>query len=152
MRNEKSDRGRTVRDLMTRDPQCVTERESLRDAARKMKSQDVGSLPVVQSDGDRKIIGMVTDRDIVVRVLADGRNPEDCVVRDAMSEHIISVHEDDPVDRVFQVMSENQVRRVPVLNQSEEIVGIVAQADIATQSKQQSKVAKTVEEISERNH
>ncbi|MHB0971700.1 MAG: CBS domain-containing protein [Thermoanaerobaculia bacterium] len=152
MAKDESDRGRTVSDLMTRDPQCVTERESLREVARKMKSADVGSLPVVQSDGDKKIIGMVTDRDIVVRILADGRNPDDCTVRDAMTDHVVSVHENDSLDRVFQVMSENQIRRVPVVNQREEIVGIVAQADIATQTEQEHRVARTIEEISERSH
>lgn len=144
------DRGKTVRDLMTPNPECVTESDSLRDAARKMKSEDIGAIPVIQSEGGRKIIGMVTDRDIVTRVVADGRNPDECTVRDAMTKEVFSVREDDSIERVHQVMRERQVRRVPVVDQREELVGIVAQADIATENNDK-RVGETVERISERS-
>ncbi|HVT02025.1 MAG TPA: CBS domain-containing protein [Thermoanaerobaculia bacterium] len=139
--------GEKVRDVMTPNPQTVTEKESLQVAAKTMLDEDCGSLPVV--DQHRKVIGMVTDRDIVIRVVAQGRNPAQSTVSDAMTKSAFSVHEEDSLDRVFDLMSEKQVRRLPVVNQKEEIVGIIAQADLATEGDQRKRLAKTVEEISQ---
>lgn len=142
-------RSERVRDIMTRDPQCVTTSQKLGDVARVMRDEDCGAVPVVAGEGDRKIIGMVTDRDIVIRVVAEGKNPTDTPVEIAMTKEVYSVKEDDSVDKVFRVMSDKQVRRVPVVDDRGMIVGIVAQADIATDTNDTHKVARTVEEISE---
>ena len=138
-----------VRDIMTRDPQCVTQNEMLGRVAKMMRDGDCGAIPVIAGDNDKKIIGMITDRDIVIRVVADGKNPGDVPVQTAMTKEIYSVKEDDSVEKVFKVMSDRQVRRVPVVDQNGQLVGIVAQADIATESEDTRKVARTVEEISE---
>ncbi|HEX8154402.1 MAG TPA: CBS domain-containing protein [Thermoanaerobaculia bacterium] len=137
---------RHVRDVMTANPQSVSEKDSVLEVARIMRDADTGIVPVV--DG-RKIIGMVTDRDIVVRAIADGRNIGDVRVNEIMTKHVRSVTEDTSVDEVLNLMSSAQVRRVPVVNGSNELVGIVSMGDISTNTNRDGKVGQTVENISE---
>src|ERR1044071_6317560 len=118
---------RRVRDIMTADPACVMERDSIVEAARIMKSEDAGVVPVI--DADRKLIGIITDRDIVVRLVAEGRNPLDSKVNEAMTKHIRSVREDATVDEVVSIMRGANVRRVPVCDDSDRIVGIISMGD-----------------------
>lgn len=139
--------GRELRSVMTRDPQCVTEQDSLQEVARLMLDCDCGALPVV-GEGER-LIGMITDRDIVVRVLAKGRDCSQATVRDAMTSETQSVRENDSLESVFQVMRDNKVRRVPVVDESGRVIGIVAQADLALDTSRDREVGKTVEKISE---
>jgi CBS domain-containing protein len=136
-----------VREVMTRDPQCVTERDTVREAARIMQSADTGVVPVV--DDGRRIIGMITDRDIVVRLVAEGKDPMNARVNEAMTKSVRKVDEDAPINEVVELMSSAQIRRVPVVNKNDEIVGIVSLADLATETNQTGKVGKTVENISE---
>jgi CBS domain-containing protein len=135
-----------VRDVMTPNPKCVTEKDSILEAARIMRDEDTGVVPVV--DG-KKVIGMVTDRDIVVRGVADGKDATNLSVREVMTKNVRSVREDGTVDEALDLMSRAEIRRVPVVNQSNELVGIVSLGDIATSSNRDGKVGKTVEEISE---
>ncbi|HEV2722777.1 MAG TPA: CBS domain-containing protein [Thermoanaerobaculia bacterium] len=138
---------RLVRDIMTRDPECLTEKDSVVEAARIMKREDTGVVPIV--DDNRKLVGMITDRDIVVRLLGDGRNPLDCKVSEAMSKSVRSVGEDSMVDEVLSVMRSANVRRVPVCDKSGRVVGIVSMADLATESGEKGKVGDVVQDISE---
>lgn len=138
-----------VRDIMTREPQCVTADEKVGQVAKLMRDEDCGAIPVVAGSSDKKIVGMITDRDIVVRVIAEGKNPADVAVQVVMTKEIYSVKEDDSVESVFKVMSDRQVRRVPVVDKNNQLIGIVAQADIATESNDSHKVARTVQDISE---
>jgi CBS domain-containing protein len=136
-----------VSEVMTPDPQCVSEKDSILDAARIMQSADTGVVPVV--DG-KKIIGMITDRDIVVRLIAEGKDVQNARVNEAMTRTVRKVDEDAPIDQVVELMSNAQIRRVPVVNKKDEIVGIVSLADLATTgSTKKGRVGKTVEEISE---
>ena len=137
---------RQVRDVMTPNPECVSERDSIRDVARIMKEQDTGVVPVV--DGKR-IIGLITDRDIVVRGIAEGREMSTVKVNEIMSKSVRSVKEDTPLNEVLDLMSSAEIRRVPVVNGNDELVGIVSLGDIATNSKEDGRVGKTVENISE---
>jgi CBS domain-containing protein len=137
---------RHVRDVMTPNPECVSERDSLRDVARIMKEQDTGVVPVV--DG-KKIIGMITDRDIVVRGLAEGKDLANCRVNEVMTKHVRSVREDANVDEVLDLMSNAEVRRVPVVNGNDELVGIISVGDIAVNTNRDGKVGKAIEDISE---
>jgi CBS domain-containing protein len=139
-------RGRSVRDVMTPNPVTVGEKDTIRDAAQIMAREDTGVVPVV--DG-RKIVGLITDRDIVVRLVAEGRDPGSASVGDAMSKSVRSVKEDTPVTEVLELMSRAQVRRVPVVNDGNELVGIVSIGDISTETNQDNKVGKTMENISE---
>jgi CBS domain-containing protein len=137
---------RHVRDVMTLNPECVSERDSIRDVARIMKEQDTGVVPVV--DG-KKIIGLITDRDIVVRGIAEGRDVSSVKVNEIMTKSVRSVKEDAPLSEVLDLMSNAEVRRVPVVNGNNELVGIVSLGDIATNTNQDGRVGKAVENISE---
>ena len=146
-RTQKSGPGsRHIRDVMTPNPECVSEKDSIRDVARIMKDQDTGVVPVV--DGKR-VIGLITDRDIVVRGLAEGKNLENVRVNELMTKSIRSVREDASVDEALNLMSNAEIRRVPVVNHNDEIVGILSLGDIASQGNRDGKVGKAVEEISE---
>jgi CBS domain-containing protein len=134
-----------IRDVMTANPKTVTEKNTVRDAARIMADTDTGVVPVVNG---HKIIGMVTDRDIVVRLLAAGKDLSTASVGEAMTRTVRSVKEDAPVSEVLALMSSAQIRRVPVVNQKDELVGIVSIGDLATAG-ENGKIGKTVEDISE---
>ena len=140
------DRNRHIRDVMTPNPECVGEKDSIRDVARIMKDQDTGVVPVVEG---KKIIGLITDRDIVVRGLAEGKDLQSMRVNELMTKSIRSVREDASVNEALEMMSNSEIRRVPVVNQNDELVGIVSLGDIASQTNQDGRVGKTVENISE---
>ena len=135
-----------IRDVMTTNPACVSAKDSIRDVAKIMVREDTGVVPVV--DG-KKVIGMITDRDIVVRLVAEGKDPSSAKVNEAMSKDVRSVKEDSTVNDALQLMSTAQIRRVAVVNNNNEIVGIVSMKDIATESTDSGKVGKTVEKISQ---
>ena len=141
------DQNNRVRDVMTPDPQCVRDGDSILDAARIMQNADTGVVPVI--DGGKKIVGMITDRDIVVRLIAAGKDPQKSRVSEAMTKSVRKVDENAKIDDVVELMSNAQIRRVPVVNRNDEIVGIVSLADLATGQTKSDKVGKTVEEISE---
>lgn len=145
--NEKSGRdSRRIRDVMTANPECVSDGASIQDAARIMKDRDTGVVPVV--DG-KKVIGLITDRDIVVRGIAEGKNLDSVRVNELMTKTVRSVREDADVNEVLNLMSSAEIRRVPVVNASDELVGIVSIGDIAANSSQDARVGRAVEEISE---
>lgn len=147
MANQKSGPGsRQIRDVMTANPECVSEKDSIRDVARIMKSQDTGVVPVV--DG-KKIIGMITDRDIVVRGLAEGKDLENTRVNELMTKSVRSVREDATVNEALDMMSNAEIRRVAVVNGNDELVGIVSLGDISTSTNQDGKIGQAVENISE---
>lgn len=137
---------RQIRDVMTANPDCVSERDSLHDVARIMKDRDTGVVPVV--DG-RKIIGLITDRDIVVRGLAEGKNLENATVTDLMTKQVRSVRDDATVNEALELMSSAEVRRVAVVNKNDELVGIVSLGDISINTDKDGKVGKAVESISQ---
>jgi len=136
-------------DVMTREPACCEPGESIARAAQLMKSEDVGAVPVVESAASRKLVGIITDRDIVVKVLADGRSVESSTVRDAMTSNPVTCHEDDDVSRALSAMAERKVRRIPVVDGSGALRGIIAQADIATRLHRDKTTGDLVEAISE---
>jgi CBS domain-containing protein len=118
----------TARDIMTPDVTCVSEKETLADAARKMADLDVGSLPICGQDN--RLHGMITDRDIVVKAIAKGRNPADVSAGELAQGKPVTVGADDDVAEVLRTMSEHQVRRLPVID-GHDLVGIVALSDVA---------------------
>ena len=132
----------TIAEVMTTDVEVVRPEETLRDAARAMADLDVGSLPVC--DG-RRMIGMVTDRDITIRGVAEGKGP-DAPVRDVMTDDVVWCTDTDSVDEVLQQMSDAQVRRIPVVDRDRQLVGIVALGDIALEEKED--VDETLRDIS----
>lgn len=136
-------------EVMTREPACCEPGDSIVRAASLMKQEDVGSLPVVDSHEDRKLIGIVTDRDLVVRVLAEGNQVDRATVRDAMSSDPSACRETDDVERAVQLMAERQVRRMPIVDGQGRLVGIIAQADVATRVNRDQQTGEMVEAISE---
>lgn len=118
----------TARDLMTSPAEFLQESDSLTVAAQALKTSNVGSMPVKDDNG--KVVGVVTDRDIVVKSVAEGANPDDARVADVASSTVVSVSADDDAQAVMQALSDNQVRRLPVLD-GEELVGVISQADVA---------------------
>lgn len=141
-----TDKNQHVRDVMTPNPKCVSEKDSIQDVARIMKDQDTGVVPVVEG---KKIIGLITDRDIVVRGLAEGRDLTSLRVNELMSKSVRTVKEDMPLADVLDLMGNAEIRRVPVVNGNNELVGIVSLGDIASQSNHDNRVGKAVEDISQ---
>ena len=136
---------------MSRSVARVHPSDSVEHAARLMADHDVGGLPVTQGSG--RLIGMITDRDVVVRLLARGRDPLRCRVEDAMTEDVYPVRMDEPVESALDVMARHRVRRVPVVDDRDRIVGMLSQADVARHARTRGlpsrEVTETISEISE---
>jgi CBS domain-containing protein len=122
----------TARDLMTEGCECVNSGESVADAARKLAQLNVGAMPICGEDN--KLKGMLTDRDIAVKVVAEGKDPNSITAGELAEGVPVTVSVDDSADDVLATMAENKVRRVPVLDSDKNLVGIVSQADVATQA------------------
>ena len=138
-----------AREIMTKNPSTVTPDTRLQEAARLMKSENVGLVPVVEGKDSGNLVGVVTDRDIAIRIVAEGRDPSNVSVRDVMSSNVRTCGENDSVDDVMEVMGSEQVRRVPIVDERGSLVGIVAQADIVREARNDRKAERTVEQISE---
>ena len=134
---------KSVRDAMTEDPRSIGASASVVEAARLMREQHIGSLPVTE---DERLVGMITDRDITTRVVAENAVPETTSVEDVYSHDLISVEPDNGLDEALQLMARHQVRRLPVVENGR-LVGMVAQADIAL--KDNERTAELVGAISE---
>lgn len=138
----------TCRDVMTREPASCQPTDSLVGVAQIMKSHDVGAIPVVDGSS-RKLVGMVTDRDIVIKAVASGRSCETATIRDVMSTDVVTCREDDEVEAAVSRMAEWKVRRIPVIDSNGVLCGIIAQADIATRVHRDKTTGELVEAISE---
>ena len=136
-----------AQDIMTKNPSCVTPDTRVQDAARLMKNEDVGIIPVVESQGSKKLVGVITDRDIAIRVVADGSASSNSSVRDIMTSNITTSAPGDSVKDVMELMGREQVRRIPIVDKGE-LVGIIAQADIVREA-DDKRAERTVEKISE---
>jgi CBS domain-containing protein len=135
-------------EVMTPDPVSSTPGDSIKKAAKLMKEHDVGAVPVVESPATR-LVGIITDRDIVVKVVAAERNVDQATVRDAMTANPAVCRTDDDVEKALRLMAERQVRRMPVVDESGRLTGIIAQADIATRINRDKETGALVEAISE---
>jgi CBS domain-containing protein len=138
---------KSVRDAMTGDPRSIGATASVVEAARLMREQHIGSLPI--TDGE-KLVGMITDRDITTRVVAEAADPKVTSVEDVYSRDLVSVEPDNDLQEALQLMARHQVRRLPVV-ENDRLVGIVAQADIAL-GENEKKTGELVEAISEPSH
>ena len=120
-----------VKDVMTADPACCTKDSSLQEVAKLMVEHDCGEIPVVASQETRKPIGVITDRDIVVRSVAKGENPLDLTAADCMTEPCVTVTPEMSIEECGNILESNKIRRVPVVDEAGSCCGIVAVADIA---------------------
>lgn len=137
-----------AQDIMSADPVCVTPQTSVEDAARLMKDHNVGVLPVVFEEGSRQLVGVITDRDIAIRHVAEGHGSPDCPVSEAMSENVKTCRTDAPVEEVMETMGREQVRRIPIVDERGSLVGMVSQADVVLEAKDDRKAEQMVEKIS----
>jgi CBS domain-containing protein len=136
-----------VSEVMTKDPACCTPETPLRDVAQLMVECDCGEIPVVDSKRTMRPVGVVTDRDIVVRCVAKGKNPLEAEAEDCMSSPVVTVTPDMDLEDAADLMEEHQLRRVPVIDEAGALCGIVAQADIARHASPRQ-VAEVVREVS----
>jgi CBS domain-containing protein len=142
---EGKDQTMQLRDVMTRDVNIISPDAPIREAAMKMRSIDVGPIPVC--DGER-LVGMLTDRDIAVRAVAEGRDPNTTAVKEVMTPEVIFCTEDQDIERAVELMEERQLRRIPVLNAAKRLVGIVSLGDLAVSTRDSERVGQILEEIS----
>ena len=140
-----------VSDIMTRNPETVTSSDSVQQAARIMRDSDVGIVPVVDDAGSMRLRGVITDRDIAVRCVAEGKDGS-CRINDLMSGDLVTARQDDDVRKLMDRMKTEQVRRIPVVDDNNRLIGIVAQADLALEGPSDRAVGEVVERISEPGH
>jgi len=136
-----------VQDIMTENPACCTPDAGLQEVASMMVDCDCGCIPVVDNEDSKMPVGMITDRDITCRVVAQGKNPFELAARDAMTSTVLSVRADTSLEECLTMMEEGKVRRVAVVDEKGAVCGIVAQADIATNAGDRA-TAEVVQEVS----
>lgn len=135
-------------DYMTENPICCVSGESVERAAQLMLAEDIGSIPIIDDTHNRKLIGILTDRDIALRIVAESCAAAQTTVREVMTKTPVCCGSDDDVQRALDTMAGSQVRRVPIVDSYQRVVGIIAQGDIATRIDQPEKTAQVVKEIS----
>jgi len=136
-------------EVMTQNPTCCLPSDAVSTAARSMREENVGSIPVIDSQSTRRLAGIVTDRDLALQVVAAGRDVNLTKVGDVMTYKVITCHVDDVVQMAVDAMAEHQLRRIPVVDDDYKIVGIISQADVATRVDKPEETAKMVKEISQ---
>jgi len=136
-------------EVMTVNPSCCLTTDTVYQAAQLMKSEDVGPIPILNDLEGRRLEGIVTDRDIVLQVVAEGRDPKNTRVGEIMSKDVATCRVDDDCQKVLHLMEEHQVRRIPIVNDNGQLAGIVSQADVATRMKDPAMTAEVVKEISQ---
>ena len=137
--------GQSIREIMTANPSTIEPGNSVVDAARIMKQEDAGVVPVTENG---RLTGMVTDRDIAIRVVAEGKDPQSTPVREVASTDLVTVDPQQDLDEALRLMAQHQVRRLPVVEEDGRLVGVVAQADVA-RTGDDAKTGQVVQEISD---
>jgi len=138
----------TCGEVMTPNPKCCLPSDNAVQAARLMKIEDVGSLPVCGSGDSRRLVGIVTDRDLALNVVAEGRDPNSTRIESIMTREPYTCREDEDLKTALERMEDNQVRRIPVVDRNGMLTGIISQADLATRVRSREKTAEMVAEIS----
>ena len=136
-------------DIMTKVPYCCLPADSVEKLAQLMGRRDIGPVIIIDSEQNRKLAGIVTDRDLALKVVAEGRDARTTTAEAVMTRKVMTVQEDDDIQKALDMMSELQLRRIPVIDKSGRLVGILAQADVATRVNQAQKTAAVVKGISQ---
>lgn len=121
-----------IKHIMTKEPACCVPSDTAQRAACIMRDEHAGIVPVIEDAQARKLMGVVTDRDLCMNVVAEGRDPGGVTVQQSMTTKVVTCSPNDSVDRATELMRENQIRRIPIVNEQRELVGILAMADIVT--------------------
>lgn len=139
--------GKGIRDVMTPNPRAIEADQPVSEAARLMRDEDVGLAPVVEGD---RLVGALTDRDIAIRVVAEGKDPQSTPVREVASTDLVTLDPEQELGEALRLMAQHQVRRLPVVEEDGRLVGVVAQADVAQEGDDQ-RTGQLVERISQDN-
>jgi CBS domain-containing protein len=136
--------GKNVRDVMATRPRCVTPETSLREVAELMAAEDVGAIPVLEGD---RVTAVITDRDIVIRAVAQGKDPRGMPVAEIASTDLVTVRGDQDLSDALRLMAQNQVRRLPVVEDGDRLIGVLSQADVALEVREKA-AGEMLEDIS----
>jgi CBS domain-containing protein len=138
----------TCDEIMTSNPEFCLPSDPVVKAAQLMKSEDVGPIPIVEDKNTKKLAGIVTDRDLAIKVVAEARDPKTTLIEEVMSEDVVTCKQNEDVDKALKLMQDHQVRRIPVVDRNDHLLGIIAQADVATRMGSSRATGKVVEQIS----
>ena len=136
-------------DVMTKDVVTCTPQTTITEVAQLMKNEDIGPVLIVDNNDSKTLVGIITDRDIVLKVIADGQDARTTRVEAAMSKKLVTCRPDDNVDTAMKSMAQFQLRRIPVVGENMKLLGIISQADLATRVDEPEKTGEVVREISE---
>jgi len=136
-------------EVMTKNPVCCLPDDLVKKAAQLMKSEHVGSIPVIENEETRKLVGIVTDRDLAIQIIAEGLDAKSTKVETVMARKVVTCSAEDDLQKVVDAMSRHQLRRIPVVDDDHKILGIIAQADVAIHFDHPKKTAEMVKEISQ---
>jgi len=138
-------------EVMTKKPVFCLPNDMVVKAAKLMKSENVGSIPVVESEQTQELIGIVTDRDLVLKIVAEGLDAKSTKIEAAMTRKVVTCLADDDLQKIVDTMSKHQLRRIPVINKNNEILGMISQADVAIHYDHPKRTAAMIKEISQAN-
>jgi CBS domain-containing protein len=138
-------------EVMTKNPVCCLPNELVAKVAQLMKSKDIGPVPIIENEQTQKLVGIMTDRDLALKIVAEGRDAKSTKAEEVMTRKVVTCRGEDDVQKALDAMSEHQLRRIPVVDNNNRIVGIIAQADVATRVDQPAKTAEVVKDISQSN-
>jgi CBS domain-containing protein len=136
-------------EVMTKYPVCCLPTDSVAKAAELMKSKNIGSIPVIENEQTQKLVGIVTDRDLALTIVAVGRDAKSTNVDAVMTYKVVTCLADDDLQKALDAMTKQKLRRIPIVDHDNRIVGIITQADVATRINQPEKTAEMVKEISQ---
>lgn len=140
---------KTSSDVMTKNPVAALPDDTVASVAQLMKDRDIGPVPIVEDKISKKLLGIVTDRDLAIKVVAAGLDPRTTPVKDVMTRDVVTCHEEDEIEAALEAMSKHQLRRILVVDADGSLVGIIAQADVATRMNEPETTGEVVKEISQ---
>jgi len=138
-------------EVMTKNPVCCRPDDMVEKVAQLMQSENIGSIPVIENEQTQKLVGIVTDRDLALKIVAKGQDAKSTKVEAVMTRQIVTCRAGDDLQMALDAMAEHQLRRIPVVDNDNKVLGIIAQADVATRVDQPEKTAEMVKEISKAN-
>ena len=138
-------------EVMTKNPVCCLPSDTVSRVAELMRSKDIGPIPIIDSVQTKKLVGILTDRDLALKIVADGRNPKSTKAEEVMTREVVTCRAEDDLQNALDAMSGHKLRRIPVIDNNSRIVGIIAQADVATRVDEPEETAAMVRKISQSN-
>ena len=136
-------------DVMTESLVYSSPEDTVSHVAQLMKAEDIGPVLIIDNEESKRLVGIVTDRDLALKVVAEGRDPQTTKVEEVMTRKVVTCRADDDVENAMKAMAQYQLRRIPVVDNDDRLVGIISQADVATRVDEPEKTAEVVKEISE---